>query len=143
MYRNIGEPIALHLGAPGKVMLAFAPPAEIAAYLASGPLASTTHHSVTDPEILGEELATIAKQGYAVSWEERTLGVVSLAAPIFDATGAVVASVNVSGPSQRIRKQDVRTFVPLVVGTARGISHGIGYLDAGAPVHRGAARDSG
>lgn len=136
MYRNIGQPIPLHLGAPGKVILAFAPPAEIADYLDSGPLTGTTPHSVTDPTILREQLTVIAKQGYAVSWEERTLGVVSLAAPIFDATGVAVASVNVSGPSQRIRKQDVRAFVPLVVNTANEVSRGIGYLGAGPSARR-------
>lgn len=128
MYRNIGQPIPLHLGAPGKVMLAFATPAEIAGYLEDGPLSSTTPRSVTDPGILRDQLTLTAKQGYAISWEERTLGVVSLAAPIFDATGAAIASVNVSGPSQRIRKQDVRVFVPLVLETATEISRGIGYL---------------
>lgn len=132
MYRNIGQPIPLHLGAPGKVMLAFAAPAEIAGYLERGNLISTTPHSVTDPATLREQLASTAQQGYAISWEERTLGVVSLAAPIFDATGAAVASVNVSGPSQRIRKQDVRAIVPLVVNTAQEISRGIGYLGGSA-----------
>ena len=127
MYRNVGQPIALHLGAPGKVMLAYASPQEIAAYVAQGPLEERTPHSVTDPDTLVKELRTIAEQGYAVSWEERTLGVVSLAVPIFDVTGAAIASVNVSGPSQRIREEEISEFVPMVKETGREISTGIGF----------------
>ncbi len=138
MYRNLGEPIALHLGAPGKVILAHESPEEIAAYLDHGPLVGTTSHSVTDPVVLGQDLATIARQGYAVSSEERSLGVVSLAAPIFDATGMVVASVNVSGPSQRIRKADLRAFAPIVVEIGREISHELGYLGGEQDGHHGA-----
>lgn len=136
MYRNIGEPIPLHLGAPGKVILAFSSPAEITSYLDAELLESTTPHSITDPKVLREELEAIAQQGYAVSWEERTLGVVSLAAPIFDATGTAIASVNVSGPSQRIRKSDVRTFIPLVIQAATEISQGLGYRSS-PPAFRG------
>jgi IclR family acetate operon transcriptional repressor len=127
MYRNVGQPIALHLGAPGKVMLAYASSQDISAYLVQGPLEERTPHSVTDPETLIKELGEIAAQGYAVSWEERTLGVVSLAAPVFDVTGAAVASVNVSGPSQRIREDEIREFIPTVMETGREISTGIGF----------------
>lgn len=130
MYRNIGEPIPLHLGAPGKVILAHLSPEEIESYLTESPLEGTTARSVTDPNVLREELSTIASQGYAVSWEERRVGVVAMAAPIFDAHGHVVASMNVSGPSQRINQEQVDTIWPRLVSVTREVSYSLGHPEA-------------
>lgn len=131
MYRNIGQPIPLHLGAPGKVMLANVSTKEIDTYLSDCPLVGATPHSITDAEMLREDLNAIKKRGYAVSWEERRLGVVAIAAPIFNVTGTVVASINVSGPSQRIRKSHTRNLWPLVVESAKEISRSIGHIGEG------------
>jgi IclR family acetate operon transcriptional repressor len=134
MYRNVGEPIPLHLGAAGKVMLAFQPASEIAAFLAEEPLVAMTPRSITDPEVLRRNLEVIARQGYAVTWEERSAGVVAIAAPVFDSSGAVIAAVNVSGPSQRIRRSDVSALIPQVVATAQAISRELGH---GIPISLG------
>lgn len=129
MYRNIGQPIPLHLGAPGKAILANVSSLDIDTYLVERPLDGATPHSITDPDVLRDDLNAIQKRGYAVSWEERRLGVVAVAAPIFDATGTAVASINVSGPSQRIRKSHVRHLWPLVVESAKEISRAIGHFE--------------
>jgi IclR family acetate operon transcriptional repressor len=128
MYRNLGQPIPLHLGAPGKAILANVSALELNTHLADCLLVGATPHSITDPDVLREDLKAIGKRGYAVSWEERRLGVVAIAAPIFDATGTVVASINVSGPSQRIRNSHVRSLGPLVVESANEVSRSIGYI---------------
>lgn len=130
MYRNIGEPIPLHLGAPGKVMLANMSEEEIESYLTDVPLIEATPHSITDPLALRDELKRIAHQGYAVSSEERRLGVVAIAAPIFDATGVPLASINASGPSHRIRKAQVAAIRPLLVDAAKEISRAMGHIES-------------
>lgn len=127
-YPNLGDPIPLHLGAPSKVILAFMAPDEIALYLDQTTLSGTTPFAWPSREALEEELARIGKQGYAVSCQERSLGVVSIAAPIFDRSGAVVASVNVSGPLSLIGEDERRSYAPLVVHAASDISRALGFI---------------
>lgn len=130
MYRNIGEPIPLHLGAPGKVILANLNQSEIDEYLTTNPLEGTTSHSITDPEVLRGELSEIARQGFAISWEERRVGVVAMAAPIFDAYGHVVASMNISGPSQRIKQEQVDAMCPRLVEFTKEVSFSFASQDS-------------
>lgn len=136
MYRNIGEPIPLHLGAAGKVMLAFQPEAETEAFLSEATLVARTPHSVTDPATLRHDLDHIRQQGYAITWEERSIGVVAIAAPIFDASGAAIAAVNVSGLRQTIRRADAAALAPQVVATAREISRELGHFGTAAHPQR-------
>lgn len=130
-YPNLGEAIPLHLGAPGKAMLAFFSPIEIDAYLQSHSLEEeqVTPFSITDPDQLQRELDVIRRQGYAVSQQERRLGVVSIAAPVSDKKGAPIASLNISGPIQRLGDQDVDPLIAVVVAAANEVSHALIHLD--------------
>lgn len=126
-YPDLGEPIPLHLGAPGKVILANLSQTEIGHYLNVVPLMRTTPRSPTSHQNLSDELDRIRARGYAMTHQERRSGVVSIAAPIFDAAGRVVASVNISAPLQRISDEQKERFVPLVVDAGREISRGLGH----------------
>jgi IclR family transcriptional regulator, acetate operon repressor len=72
----------LHARASGKVSLAWARPETLAEYLRTTRLTPCTPNTITDPEALASELERIRAQGYAVSDEERELGVCTMAAPI-------------------------------------------------------------
>lgn len=126
-YPDLGEPIPLHLGAPGKVILANLKPAEIEQYLNNVPLLRTTPHSPTTHQGLSEELDSIRACGYSITDQERRLGVLSIAAPVFDATGEVTAAVNISAPVQRISDEQKALFVPLVVEAGQELSQRLGY----------------
>lgn len=80
----------------GKVLLAALPPDELSEVLAR-PSRSTVvpRHAPTGPA-LDAALAEVRARGYAVSDEELTLGVRSVAAPVRDGAGRVVAAVNVT-----------------------------------------------
>ena len=55
-----------------------------------------THRTVTDPGRLTEILREVAASGYAMVDDELEEGLRSIAVPVCDASGAVVAAVNVS-----------------------------------------------
>jgi len=57
---------------------------------------------VRNLEDLLEELAVVRRQGYALVDEEFELGLVGASAPIRDASGLIVAVINVSAPKTRI-----------------------------------------
>ena len=48
---------------------------------------------------------SIRKKGYAVSQEELHKGVVSIAAPVKNKKGEILASVSIAGPISRINQQ--------------------------------------
>ena len=72
-YTDIGVPIPLPNGAPGKAMLSTLPWARQQAALAQG-IEPVTDKTVTDPEALAAELAIARERGWAGSDAERTPG---------------------------------------------------------------------
>jgi DNA-binding IclR family transcriptional regulator len=57
---------------------------------------------VSDRESLHAELARIRRRGYAVLDEELEQGVVGASAPVWGATGSIMAAINVSAPRSRM-----------------------------------------
>jgi len=60
---------------------------------------------VRDLDSLHAELDRIRRRGYATSDEELEHGVVAASAPVRDATGSVVAALNVSAPKSRVGRR--------------------------------------
>jgi DNA-binding IclR family transcriptional regulator len=123
---RVGGRLPLHATGVGLVLLAFAPPSLIEDYVA-GPLTQFTPATVTSPPLLRRRLADIRALGIARMSEEMTPGSSSVAAPILDRTGQVVAAVSVV----------TRTVLPpdpaeeaAVRQAARGISRTLGYRRA-------------
>ncbi len=104
-YTDIGVPIALVHGAPGKAMLA-ALPWSLQQQALSRPIDALTDRTVTDPVELAAELALARERGWAGSDAERTPGIRALAAPVFDHTGGVVGAIGLSVPT--VRMDDAR-----------------------------------
>jgi IclR family acetate operon transcriptional repressor len=104
-YTDIGVPIHLPHGAPGKAILSVLPVDQQEHWL-SRPIASVTPMTVTDPAALRAELATARACGWAGSNAERTPGIRAVAAPVFDHTGAVIGALGLSVPA--VRMDDAR-----------------------------------
>ncbi len=101
LFTEIGQRVPLHCTAVGKVLLASGP-GEDGDLVRGLTLAAWTIHTITSRRALQRELATIRAAGYAIDREEHELGVGCVAAPVRDATGAVVAAIGISGPSGRV-----------------------------------------
>jgi IclR family acetate operon transcriptional repressor len=125
--QTVGLTAPLHVGAPGKVLLAFLPPAELEALLATLPLTAVTSHTITDREQLLQELATVRQRGYAVSVGERSLWASAAAAPIWDWSGRPIAALSVLGPSQRLTSKVLPALGQQVQQVALEISGALGY----------------
>ena len=119
---RIGRRRAAHATSSGKCLLAFGPPSALAAVLAGG-LPRLGPRTITSPTLLRRTLTDVRRRGYAVSVEESAPGVVSVAAPIFDVTGACVAAMSVAGPISRIR---TLPFESRFVEISRAIDSSIG-----------------
>src|SRR5262249_24989003 len=123
----VGLTAPLHVGAPGKVLLAFLPPAELEALLAILPLTAVTSHTITDREQLLEELASVRQRGYAVSVGERSPWASAAAAPIWDWSGKPIAALSVLGPSQRLTSEVLLALGQQVQEVALDVSKAFGY----------------
>lgn len=100
-YTEIGMPIALPHGAPGKAILSMLAPALQEGCL-SRPIEPVTPRTITDPEALRRQLAQVRARGWAVSHSERTPGIRAVAAPLYDHTGSVVGALGISAPEVRV-----------------------------------------
>ena len=111
---DIGSRLPLHATGVGKVLLAFAPPEVQEAVLAD--LRPVTRYTITQPGLMRRQLARIARDDYATTAEEMTMGACSIAVPI-RAAGGVVAALGMVLPTLA---QRARLVAALQVA-ARGI----------------------
>ncbi|NKC33425.1 IclR family transcriptional regulator [Falsiroseomonas selenitidurans] len=123
-YSRIGGRAPAHGVATGKALLAWRDPAPAPA--SPPPLERFTPQTITDPAALAAALAQVRAEGWAMNQGEWREGVAGLAAPIRDATGAVVAAIGISGPAERLRPRRMRAMAPLVVQAAAAISRQLG-----------------
>jgi DNA-binding IclR family transcriptional regulator len=115
---RVGGRFALHATGVGLVLLAYAPPEVFDEVVAAG-LSAYTPATITDPAVLRRMLADVRREGYAVSRGAITEDALSVAAPITDLRGRVVAAVSLVVAIQGARP---RALAPLVRAAARGIS---------------------
>ncbi|HHY97591.1 MAG TPA: IclR family transcriptional regulator [Firmicutes bacterium] len=128
----IGRSAPLYCTGVGKALLAFQPPEVIESFLTRVKLERQTPNTITDKDRLLAELEAIRSQGYALDNMENELGVRCVAAPIFDYSGRVVASMSISGPSIRITEERIPELAEQIKATTREISRRLG-----APNHNG------
>jgi IclR family KDG regulon transcriptional repressor len=131
MRSDIGVRKPAYCTAEGLAILAFQPPALTDEIIAAG-LHPRTPKTNTDPAGLRDALAAVRERGYAVEDEESETGMRSMAAPIRNATGDVVAAVGVAGPIQRLPDDVLASFAPHVTKTAEDISVRLGYRSSAA-----------
>jgi DNA-binding IclR family transcriptional regulator len=129
MVAAAGTRSPLHSTASGKLLLAYVDEEEIERYLDSGPLESFTANTVTDPARLREQLGEIRDQGYATCWQERELGLCSVAVPLRDHSGATVASLTLAGPAGRVTEDSVDTHLHPLRDAAAEIDALLGYSE--------------
>ncbi|MBX9741087.1 MAG: IclR family transcriptional regulator [Beijerinckiaceae bacterium] len=126
MRADLGARKPAYCTAEGRAMLAFQPRALIDEIFAHG-LVARTARTDTDPRHLLDALEEVRQKGYATEDEQSELGMRSVAAPIRNSNGRVIAAVGVAGPMQRISDEALASFAPLVVDAAQVISARLGY----------------
>jgi DNA-binding IclR family transcriptional regulator len=122
----IGQRTPLHATSSGKVLLAWADADTLAAVLKAG-LERRTPATITDPAALRAELDRIRERGWACAVEELETGLNTVAAPIRDAGGSVVAALSASGPSYRLGTDSFPEMAKKLQAGAGEISSQLGY----------------
>ncbi|AQS54934.1 MAG: IclR family transcriptional regulator [Novibacillus thermophilus] len=121
---RIGNVGPLHRGASRKILLAYLDSAERQLYL--DPSAIGTTLSPDEMMQLEKELNAIRERGYAVSEGEVDPDAFAISAPVFDASGSIVAGLTVSGPRFRTDEQRLQQLTEWTCRSARKLSQQLG-----------------
>jgi len=99
----------------GRNLLAALPPADARAILDRSELVAYTERTKADLASITTELAVVAAQGFAVIDQELELGLCSIAVPLHNAAGKVVAAINIGAQSARASTSYmIANFLPLM-----------------------------
>ncbi len=123
---NVGMRLPAHLTGSGKAILAWLPPGTLDALLPPGPLARVTDHGPRSLAQLHAELAGIRECGYSVDDECIRRGVLSFGAPVFDASGAVVAGIGMCINKAQLARDGTDTHHEAVMRVAHTLSARLG-----------------
>ncbi|WP_059106022.1 IclR family transcriptional regulator domain-containing protein [Shouchella shacheensis] len=125
---GVGTRLPAHASSVGKVLLAFLSDHKLDLYFQQAELRPYTEKTVTSEDKIREDLLNIREQGWALSHDQLEMGLLSIAAPIRDIRGEVVAAVNCATHSGRCNiNQVVNEFLPLLLDTAEQISSNIDF----------------
>jgi DNA-binding IclR family transcriptional regulator len=124
---RLGRRTPLHCTSTGKVQLTYMSP-ERRQKILSQPLEAYTSRTITNPATLRIALAEVWDQGYAISSEEFEVGLVAIAAPIWDRFGEVVGALSISGPTYRMDAETLQKYISPLIEAAQNISKALGHI---------------
>lgn len=120
---SVGTRFPAYATSMGRVLLAHRDPAWLDDYLHRVRMRPLTEHTVTDPGRLAGVLAEVREQGHCLVDQELEAGLRSIAVPVRDAAGAVVAAMNVSAHVNRGEPDALRAeLLPLLLDTAQRVT---------------------
>jgi DNA-binding IclR family transcriptional regulator len=128
VFIKVGGRSRKHVGAAGKLALAYADHSEIDAYCAAG-LEAKTPYTITNPDALKEALAEARRNGYAEDNQESNPGLRAFAAPVFDSERQLIATVSVpfigEATPERARaiRREVLESATLLTKALNGVFH--------------------
>ncbi len=131
-----GGRLPAYATSPGRVLLGGLPAVDLDAYFETAVMRALTKHTVHTPAGVRKIIEQAKRDGYAFTDEELDYGVNCIAVPVRDTTGAIVAAINLSAPSSRLRRREaVGKMLPDLREAARNIEMAIRNLP-GRPMAR-------
>lgn len=116
----------LHSTSLGKMLLASEPPAVAKSIMARISMPRLTPATKTSRAALASDVAKARQRGYSIADGENLAGVFSVAAPIRNAHGKVVAAISGSYPKESLSKKRVAAMIAAVTRCAAAISAQLG-----------------
>lgn len=125
----LGSRLPAYPTSMGRVLLAGLGDEELESYIRSTKLEKLTPHTVTGVKEFREIIERVREEGYALVDQELEEGVRSIAAPIRNGAGTVIAAMNISCHASRVDVRRMREeFRPKLLATAAEISDRVGML---------------
>jgi IclR family pca regulon transcriptional regulator len=119
LHRDVGAHLPAHCTSMGRVLLAALSDAELDRFLAGVTLQGFTPYTMTDKSELRVTIEKIRRAGYSLVDQELEIDLRSIAVPVQNAGGRVIAGMNVSAQASRTpKKQLVERFLPALKDAA-------------------------
>jgi DNA-binding IclR family transcriptional regulator len=125
IFSRVGDSIPAFATGVGKAILAWTESDRLGTRL-PGELVARTPNTLVDRDALLADLAATRERGFAIDNMENREGIRGFAAPIFDHSNLVIASVSIAGPAERVTSAADALLGPLVAATAQRISDALG-----------------
>ncbi|TFV83991.1 IclR family transcriptional regulator [Microbacterium sp. dk485] len=126
---ELGKLYPLWSGANGRVLMGALTEEQVEAVLANRALDHAVDHPLSD-EAIRANLAEYRRDGFAIAFNEAIDSVNSIAMPVSDATGAVVAALSISGPSQRFTRDRMLASVGALSAACATVTRQLGGTPA-------------
>jgi IclR family pca regulon transcriptional regulator len=124
---GVGSRLPAYCTSMGRVLLAGLDDEEVLRRLKAARPKALTRHTLTDVDTLLSRVQQVRRQGWSLVNQELEEGLISLAAPITDRSGRVIAALNLSGQANRTNtKVAQETLLPALQRAARTISQRLG-----------------
>ncbi|MFI0842798.1 IclR family transcriptional regulator C-terminal domain-containing protein [Mesorhizobium sp. IMUNJ 23232] len=110
---QVGTRLPAYCTSMGRVLMSGMTQEQLADFLGGMTIEPNTPKTVTDRREIAQKVRQAAEQGFALVDEELELGLRSIAVPVRDRQGAIVAAINVSTQSARFSVAEMeRTILP-------------------------------
>lgn len=119
---SIGAELYMHASASGKIILGGLSEELYNQTMADYALAKLTDKTIVDREQFRKEVQKAHELGYALDDEEGEPGCRCIAAPITNWHGEIIAALSITGPTTRIRPEDIPHIAETVCRIAREAS---------------------
>jgi IclR family transcriptional regulator, pca regulon regulatory protein len=131
---TVGTRLPAYCASMGRVLLAGLPEPELDRYFRETEFRQLTPFTVIDVDRLKAIMALTRETGFAVNDQEMEVGLRSIAVPITNLEGAVVAALNVSSSTARISHVEMeKNFLPMLKTAAHEISNLLVHSGIGSP----------
>jgi IclR family pca regulon transcriptional regulator len=139
---NIGARYPAYATSLGRVLMADLSDDELRGLLVASRPAKLTRRTATDIDQLMAAVAAARASGYAIVEDQLAIGVFSIAVPVRNPRGDVVAAINCSAQSGAVTEKALKRFLPVLQETSARITAAIRFFPALArPVGAAPSRD--
>lgn len=129
---EIGSKLPAYCTSMGRVLLAFLPEEQALKIIEQSSIIPMTSRTVLTTETLKGILQKVRQDGYAVNNGELALELISVAAPVRNSDGRVVAALNMAVNAAQYEKDNIHLkLAPTVKAMALKISQALGFYEEG------------
>ncbi|RMU23243.1 Beta-ketoadipate pathway transcriptional regulator PcaR, partial [Pseudomonas savastanoi pv. glycinea] len=120
---SVGGRLPAYCTSMGRILLAALDDVSLHEYLDHVDLQPKTSRTIRTPEALLECLQLVRQQGWCIVDQELEQGLRSIAVPVYDASGQVLAALNVSTSAGRVARSELeQRFLPIMLDASRDLS---------------------
>lgn len=120
---SVGGRLPAYCTSMGRILLSALDDATLREYLLNVDLQPKTSKTLTNREELAQCLEQVRQQGWCIVDQELEQGLRSIAVPVYDASGQVLAALNVSTHAGRVSRSELeQRFLPIMLAASRDLS---------------------